>query len=89
MQQPATEHTQNLPDTIDQQNNPPASKSLPGNLESALESARVNEVRNPYLMNEISQPVRVKSTGQGADYLLQSNKDLAVYRGDIFTEFSR
>lgn len=64
-------------------------RKTPGNLESALESVRVNEEQNPYLMNEIGQPIHTKATGQGADYLLQINKDLAVYRPDVFQEFDR
>ncbi len=68
----------------------PAAEAKPmTGLESALEATRANEDQNPFLMNEIRQPVRTKATGQGADYLLQANQDLAVYRGDVFQEFDR
>jgi hypothetical protein len=48
-------------------------------LEKALSPERENIIKNPKMMNEIKQPVRVKATGQGSDALLNINKDMPIY----------
>ena len=54
-------------------------------IEQELDKMRRNQTENPYLINETKQPVRVKSTGQGADALLQTNRDFPAYT-DNFTK---
>jgi hypothetical protein len=54
-------------------------------IEQELDKMRRNQTENPYLINEAKQPVRVKSTGQGADALLQTNRDFPAYT-DNFTK---
>ena len=55
-------------------------------LEKALNPERDNVIKNPKLMNEVKQPVRIKATGQGSDGLLNINKDMPIYNngGDNF-----
>jgi len=58
------------------------------NLESALETERENIVKNDSFINEARQPVTIKSTGQGAPYLLESKKDLPLNQDDNYTRMS-
>lgn len=48
-------------------------------LENALDLSRNNKVKNPFLFNEAKQPIRTKANGQGADGLLQANRDIPIY----------
>jgi hypothetical protein len=55
------------------------------NLEDALDPERVNVVKDPKQYNEIRMPNRYFGHGQGQDGIMQTNKDLAIYGGDVFT----
>jgi len=57
------------------------------NLEAELNPERHNILENPKVINEARQPIRTKATGQGADALLNINKDLPAY-GDNFVNVS-
>ena len=48
-------------------------------IEDMLNPERANTILNPQKVNEARQPIRTKSTGQGADALLNTNKDLPMY----------
>jgi hypothetical protein len=56
-------------------------------LENYLDGERDNTTNNKKQINESIQPIRVKSTGQGADALLNTNKDLPMY-SDNFTHYT-
>jgi hypothetical protein len=73
----------NSPDIPDTNKNNPEETGL----ENAINPERENIIKNPKMMNEIKQPVRVKATGQGSDALLNINKDMPIYNngGDNFT----
>lgn len=59
------------------------------NLENALNEDRENIVIDSKNLNERRQPIRTKATGQGADALLNTNKDLPIYGHDNFTDMTR
>jgi hypothetical protein len=61
-----------IPDQVD-------NKTDETGLEKALNPERENVIKNPKMMNELKQPVRVKATGQGSDALLNINKDMPIY----------
>jgi len=58
---------------------------VPFNLENELDLMRQNKITNPKLLNEIRQPIKLKSSGQGINGLVGANKDLPIY-SDNFTK---